>query len=110
MESAITFAEKLDNLLVHLDKEQGISLSDFCKDTGVNKRNLKRYLKGEDYVILDDLIIIANYFEVSCDFLLGHKVARKVISTEVNTSGIKRAISEVKKRKAQTLKLSSDKL
>lgn len=44
---------------------------DICKDLGISKQKLSKWKTGYNEPCLDELILIANYFDVSSDYLLG---------------------------------------
>ena len=57
--------------LTGLINDSGKPQNDICKDLGIYKQKLSRWKLGSTEPNLDDLIIIANYFEVTTDYLLG---------------------------------------
>ncbi len=61
------FAERLELLL----KEKSVTKYKLSKETGVSKSVLSDYCKGRAQPTADVIIVIAKYFDVSTDFLLG---------------------------------------
>ena len=61
------FVERLKELL----SESGKMQKDICKDMGIPKQKLTRWKTGYNEPSLDELIMIANYFNVTSDYLLG---------------------------------------
>lgn len=61
------FAERLELLL----KERSVTKYKLAKDTGISKSVLSDYCKGNVQPTADVIIVIAKYFDVSTDFLLG---------------------------------------
>ena len=61
------FAENLRNLR----KDKGILQKDLANELGVMTRTVSYWETGGQECSLDMLILIAKYFEVSTDFLLG---------------------------------------
>ena len=64
------FVERLTELLVGSGKMQ----KDICKETGIPKQKLSRWKTGYNEPSMDELIILAKYFEVTTDYLLGIEV------------------------------------
>ena len=63
------FAQIFDNLL----KEQKVSAYRMYKDTGIPEATIGRWRKGTSSPSIDNLQKIANYFNISIDYLLGQK-------------------------------------
>ncbi len=61
------FVKRLNELI----KDSGKQQNAICKDLGIYKQKLSKWKTGYCEPSLDDLIMIANYFEVSTDYLLG---------------------------------------
>lgn len=61
------FVPRLKELLMSSGKMQ----KDICKDLGISKQKLSKWKTGYNEPCLDELILIANYFDVSSDYLLG---------------------------------------
>ncbi len=63
------------NLFVHrlseLAEISGKSQNEISKDLGIYKQKFSRWKTGYTEPNLDELILIAEYFEVSTDYLLG---------------------------------------
>ena len=53
-------------------KELGISQLDVSKDTGINQSKLSKYENGNLEPDLETLGKLANYYQVSIDWLLGN--------------------------------------
>ena len=60
-----------DKRLTELIESSGKQQNDICKDLGIYKQKLSRWKLGSTEPNLDDLIMLATYFEVSTDYLLG---------------------------------------
>ena len=67
-------------------KELGLSQICVSKETGIDQSRISKYETGELQPDLEKLGILANYYEVSIDWLLGnpHKNRRGEGSNEVN--------------------------
>ncbi len=63
-----TFFERLDELRNEKGKTANNALS---KDVHIHRNNIRQWYKLQCLPLIDDLIILANYFEVSIDYLLG---------------------------------------
>ena len=59
--------------LQFLRKKKGVSSKVISELCGLHSDAVRRYEKGEDEPTLHSLVAIAEYFEVSVDFLLGRK-------------------------------------
>ena len=44
---------------------------DICKDIGIPKQKLTRWKTGYNEPSIDEIIMLAKYFNVSTDYLLG---------------------------------------
>lgn len=61
------FAERLNELIINSGKQQ----NDICKELGIYKQKFSRWKTGFTEPSFDDLIMLAKYFKVSTDYLLG---------------------------------------
>lgn len=57
-----------------LKEDKNIMLKDLASDLGYSSSKLSYYLNGNNEPSYDELIKIANYFEVSVDYMLGTSV------------------------------------
>lgn len=57
--------------LKHLRKQKGISQLKMAMDLDLNQNSISRYESGEREADYKTLIKIADYFDVSVDYLLG---------------------------------------
>ena len=57
----------MKELLVNKGKLQ----KDVCVELGISKQKLSKWKTGYNEPSLDELIMIASYFDVSVDYLLG---------------------------------------
>ena len=78
------FGEKVEELL----KENNYTKYKLAKDTGISKSVLSDYCKGKVQPTADTIIMIAKYFDVTTDFLLGleDEAGRKEYSDEFSYS------------------------
>ena len=67
-------------ILTYLRKEKGLSQKQVAADLGISQALLSHYEKGIRECGLDFLVNAAEYFDVSCDYLLGRTVQRKLAS------------------------------
>ena len=63
----ILFKERLKELRI----EKGLTQTQLAKELRVNKRTISNWEVGERQPDLDTLEVIAKYFNVSYDYLLG---------------------------------------
>ena len=76
----MSFSDKLRQLR----KERGITQIVLAKSIGVTDRNLRRYEKNEIEPPLSVITAIADYFQISVDFLLGRSDTREQLSSEAD--------------------------
>jgi len=62
-----SFAKNLTSLM----KENGTSQSQLAKVLNVKQQTISRYINGEREPDIDTILLIAKFFEVSTDYLLG---------------------------------------
>lgn len=67
-------------IITFLRKERGLSQKQVASDLSISQALLSHYEKGIRECGLDFLVKAAEYFEVSCDFLLGRTVQRRLAS------------------------------
>ena len=65
------FGDRLRNLL----DEKMITQKQMAKDLSIVPSTLGNYIRNLRQPDFDTLCVIADYFNVSCDYLLGHKTA-----------------------------------
>ncbi|MGM0137639.1 hypothetical protein IGI65_000041 [Enterococcus sp. DIV0755b] len=63
--------KRLSENLAKLRKEQGLKQTDMALFLKINNRQYQRYESGDSEPKLDTLIALADYFEVSLDYLVG---------------------------------------
>ena len=51
--------------------EKGISQDKFAKEIGVSKSTVSDWINKKKQPTADNIILVANYFSVTSDFLLG---------------------------------------
>ena len=64
---------KFSQRLKELREEKGLSIKMLAKELGVSDVAIGRWEKGLRVPNIDVLILVANYFNVSADYLLGLK-------------------------------------
>ena len=65
-------------IITFLRKERGLSQKQVAADLGISQALLSHYENGIRECGLDFLVRTAEYFEVSCDYLLGRTVQRRL--------------------------------
>ena len=63
--------KRLSENLAKLRKEQGLKQTDMALFLKINNRQYQRYESGDSEPKLDTLIALADYFQVSLDYLVG---------------------------------------
>ena len=71
-------------IITFLRKERGLSQKQVATDLGISQALLSHYEKGIRECGLDFLVKAADYFEVSCDYLLGRTVQRRLASVSAD--------------------------
>lgn len=69
-------------LLKELRKENGLKRSELAKATGIHASTLANYENETREAPYETLILLADFFHVSVDELLGHKIAPLSIQDE----------------------------
>jgi transcriptional regulator with XRE-family HTH domain len=78
-----------------LRHKKGISVYRVSKDTGVSQATLSAWKAGEYTPKQDKLQKIADYFDVSLDYLLGNKQKNKPSANAESLSDIENEILEI---------------
>lgn len=68
---------KFTERLRQLREERGVSQAAVSKALGVSRYSVYAYEKGKAAPTLDGLVILADYFDVTVDYLLGRSDIRK---------------------------------
>lgn len=68
------FCQRLDELMT----ERGLNNLRLSKETGVADRLIGAWKKGEKRPGFENLVLLAEYFEVSLDYLVGRSDVRKI--------------------------------
>lgn len=71
-------------IITFLRKERGLSQKQVAADLEISQALLSHYEKGIRECGLDFLVKAADYFEVSCDYLLGRTVQRRLASVSAD--------------------------
>ncbi len=110
----------ISRTLIQLRKENNLSQKEVATDLGVSQALLSHYEKGIRECGLEFLVKVANYYDVSCDFLLGRSpekngtvidgMSLKEISTDnsKNDGGINNAFLIQKKLIVNSLHIIFD--
>lgn len=73
-----------NRVITLLRKERGITQKQAAEDLGVSQALLSHYEKGIRECGLDFVVRIANYYNVSCDYLLGRSADRSGLMVTVD--------------------------
>ncbi len=76
--SPATFKARLEYLRL---KSQIASVYELAKISHIHRNNFAQWLKKDYLPTVDDLLVLANVFNVSCDFLLGRCEEEAVLSS-----------------------------
>ncbi len=69
-------------IISELRKKKGVSQKQAAIDLGISQALLSHYEKGIRECGLDFLITLSNYYDVSCDYLLGKKAPKMKADSE----------------------------
>ena len=67
---------EFSRIITLLRKERGITQKQAAQDLGVSQALLSHYEKGIRECGLDFVVRVADYYGVSCDYLLGRSAER----------------------------------
>ena len=76
-------ASQFSRVITLLRKERGITQKKAADELGVSQALLSHYEKGIRECGLDFVVRIANYYDVSCDYLLGRSAERSGLTLSV---------------------------
>ena len=71
-------ANEFPRMVTLLRKERGLSQKQVALDLNISQALLSHYEKGIRECGLDFMVKIADYFDVSCDYLLGRTTERRI--------------------------------
>ena len=74
---------EFNRIITLLRKERGITQKQAAQDLGVSQALLSHYEKGIRECGLDFVVRVAEYYNVSCDYLLGRSAERSGITLSV---------------------------
>lgn len=73
----------------YLRKEKGISQKEASEDLGISQSLLSHYEKGIRECSLEFVVKLADYYNVSCDYLLGRSAERNHTQISISNEGNK---------------------
>ncbi len=62
-----------DIRLKELREEKGLTQTELSKKTSIKQQNISRWEKGDNSPNVDDIVKLADFFQVSTDYLLGRE-------------------------------------
>ncbi len=77
-------ANEFNRIIILLRKEKGVTQKRAAQDLGVSQALLSHYEKGIRECGLDFVVRVANYYDVSCDYLLGRSAERSGMTMNVS--------------------------
>ncbi|MBQ5398204.1 MAG: helix-turn-helix transcriptional regulator [Ruminococcus sp.] len=95
--------------ITYLRKKKGVSQKDACAELGISQALLSHYEKGIRECGLSFLIKLADYYEVSVDYLLGRSQSADGRDEEENTDDV-RTLDDINRRKTNTYCMLNRKL
>lgn len=75
------FADRLQDL-INEKKKENITLQNIADETGILKGSLSKYQNNEVEIRISNLVKLAEYFDVSVDYLLGISNVRKPLNDD----------------------------
>ena len=90
-------------IMTLLRKERGLSQKQAAMELGVSQALLSHYEKGIRECGLDFVVRIADYYDVSCDYLLGRSADRKGATLDIAESAAKPSNESADTRKTTAL-------
>lgn len=93
-----------------LRKERGLSQKQAAMELGVSQALLSHYEKGIRECGLDFVVRIADYYDVSCDYLLGRSADRKGATLDIAEPAVKSSGESADTRKTTALIVLNKKL
>ena len=102
---------EFSNRFRQLKEESNLTLKDLSEELGISVPNLSYYMKGRE-PSYDILISIANYFNVTTDWLIGRTDARSsvyaALDEEITNTIIKNDITNISKEDVTALSIYKD--
>lgn len=89
---------EFNRIITLLRKERGITQKQAAQDLGVSQALLSHYEKGIRECGLDFVVKVADYYHVSCDYLLGRSAERSGLTLSVEEIPNPEAVKEGKFR------------
>lgn len=87
------FTQKLSELM----SKNNITAYKINKDVGISKTLVSDYQKGFKKPTIDNLVKVADYFNVSVDYLLGRDEIKKSSTEQVEDDDILEIVAKLKK-------------
>ena len=69
------------NRIRQIRKERGLNITELAEMIGISHQSLQRYEAGKREPSIQVLIALANFFDVSVDYLIGREPKSKTIKT-----------------------------
>ena len=67
--------KNLQKRLINLREKKNVTQAVVSESTGISRTSIVAYEKGTSIPDLEKLYLLAEYYEVSCDYLLGRDVS-----------------------------------
>ena len=97
---------EFSNRFRQLKEESSLTLKDLSEELGISVPNLSYYMKGRE-PSYDILISIANYFNVTTDWLIGNDTKQSTSEKEIINLRIenKKLLNKINEMKSQLINL-----
>ena len=92
--------QKIGTVLKHLRAEKDVTLKEVSEQTGISDSLISKYERGLSEPGLRPLRKLADYYQVSLDYLFGTSVDKQPITTPEKVQELFSGLTEKKKRDA----------
>lgn len=86
------------NIISYLRKEKGITQKQASEDLGISQALLSHYEKGIRECSLEFVVTLAEYYGVSCDYLLGRSAERNYEKENTNQTNNKGLLENLQRK------------
>jgi len=92
--------KKIGSIMKDLRAEKNVTLEDVSAATGIGFSQLSKYERGESEARLKSLRKIADYYDVTLDYMFGKSNERRPVVTSERVNELFGSLSENKKKDA----------
>jgi len=96
----VEIVEQIGTILKHLRTEKDVTLKEVSEQTGISDSLISKYERGLSEPGLRPLRKLADYYQVSLDYLFGSSMNKQPITTPEQVQDLFSVLTEDKKRNA----------